>query len=93
MNCQTITFSGHAIQRMFERNLTKNDILLVIQHGEIIANYPEDQPYPSCLLLGFIANNPLHVVLAQDSSKQCYVITTYVPNQTLWNDDFKSRRK
>ncbi|MFG6337693.1 MAG: DUF4258 domain-containing protein [Lachnospiraceae bacterium] len=30
-----------------------NDIIFCIHEGEIIEQYPDDYPYPSCLILGF----------------------------------------
>ncbi len=32
MRCDSITFSGHAITRMFERGLSKNEIVNVIRN-------------------------------------------------------------
>ena len=41
---KNIKFSSHSIQRMFERVISKNDIVKTINQGEIIASYPEDKP-------------------------------------------------
>jgi hypothetical protein len=65
----------------------------VIRLGEVIAEYLDDDPFPSSLLLGFVENRPLHVVVAMElSSKNCYVITAYDPDPHLWEEDFKTRR-
>jgi len=53
MNCERIVFSGHAIQRMFERRLSGSDVRSVLRDGEEIASYPDDAPYSSCIMLGF----------------------------------------
>lgn len=88
-----IKFSGHAIRQMFQRGLKRNDVLAVIQSGEIIIDYPDDTPYPSCLLLGFVQEIPIHVVLATDQTQQMgIVITAYVPDDKLWTNDFRARR-
>jgi hypothetical protein len=93
MECWELIFSGHAVQRMFERGITTDAVRQVIEAGEIITNYPEDQPFPSCLLLGWIQGNPLHVVVAKDEENQeCYVITAYIPAPHLWSTDFRVRR-
>lgn len=42
LNCKTKLFSRHAVQKMFERRITKVDIEHVISSGEIIKNYPDD---------------------------------------------------
>jgi len=92
MECSEVVFSGHAVQRMFERSLKTDDILEVIRGGEEITGYPNDMPYPSVLLLGFVGQTPVHVVIARASDDACHVITTYVPSLDLWNDDFRTRR-
>ena len=94
MNCKRVIFSGHAIRQMFNRRISKNNVLHIIKNGQIIIDYPDDQPYPSCLLLGFIDDKPIHVVLANDKENQTgIVITAYIPDPLLWSDDFKARRK
>jgi hypothetical protein len=66
----------------------------VIQGGEIIMDYPDDKPLPSKLILGFSNGRPIHVVLAYDAANETgYVITAYVPDENLWNNNYKSRRK
>ena len=59
MQCNSIHFSSHAINRMFERGIKPEPIESVIGTGEIVADYPDDDPYPSCLLLGWIDQTPL----------------------------------
>ena len=66
----------------------------MIDKGEVIANYSEDKPYPSALLLGFVDGGPVHVVVARDEQTgDCYVVTGYVPDPKLWADDFRTRRE
>lgn len=94
LDCQHIKFSGHALQRMFERKIGKPDVLSVIAGGEIIAEYPDDTPYPSLLICGFVEQTPLHIVVAFDQPKgECYVVTTYIPAADQWTTDYKTRRK
>jgi hypothetical protein len=60
----------------------------------MIASYPDDIPYPSYLMLGFIGGTPLHVVVGVDANNHhCYVITVYVPDPTRWSEDFKTRKQ
>lgn len=92
MDCITITYSGHALRRLFERGLAPETVRRAIEAGEIIADYPEDQPHPSVLLLGFVEGTPLHVVLARTPEGACIVITAYRPDPLLWSDDFRTRR-
>jgi hypothetical protein len=93
LTCREIIYSGHAVRRMFERDLRPGEVRAVIEGGEIIASYPDDQPYASYLLLRWSHDRPLHVVLAVDiENRRCYVITAYIPDLTLWQPDFKTRR-
>jgi hypothetical protein len=93
MDCDAISFSGHAIQRMFERAISPVDVRTALVTGEVIAEYPDDAPYPSVLISAFVAGRPLHVVAARDdSTKHCYVITVYVPDAAQWGSDFRTRK-
>jgi hypothetical protein len=93
MDFNEIKFSGHAIRQMFQRDLKRDDVLAVIQGGEIIIEYPDDTPYPSCLLLGYVNEIPIHVVLATDCTRQIgIVITAYIPDENLWINGFRTRR-
>ncbi len=93
MNCSSITFSGHAIRRMFARSISNSAVKTAIRGGVIINEYLDDQPYPSFLILWFDNNVPLHVVVAQNSQDDsCYIITAYIPSNELWEEDFKTRK-
>ncbi len=70
-----LIFRNHALKRMFERDIDIEDVRQAIETGKIIANYPEDQPYPSRLLLGWKNNQPLHVVCADNENGDVIVIT------------------
>jgi hypothetical protein len=79
---------------MFQRELGKDEIIKVVSAGEHIAEYPDDRPYPSSLILGYVGSRPVHVVVAQDPQDDaCYVVTAYVPDRSLWSDDFRIRRE
>ena len=62
-----LVFRVHAIQRMFQRRISLDDIRTVLTTGEIIENYPDDVPYPSCLCLGRCESRPIHVVIANNN--------------------------
>ena len=93
MNCARLVFSGHAIQRMFERAIGRDDVKEVVAHGEAVAEYPDDSPYPSRLILGWVNSKPVHVVVAVDrATAACIVITVYQPQPDWWKNDFRTRR-
>lgn len=88
-----VTFRVHALQRMFERRITENDVLLALKKGKIIASYSDDQPYPSRLVLGWQGTRPIHAVVADNEKEnQLIVITVYEPDLKQWNEEFETRR-
>jgi len=92
MDCKELIFSAHAIQRMFERRIETIHIKAIIKYGEIITEYPDDLPFPSYLILGWVNNRPIHAVVAiNGKSKRCYIITAYIPDPSLWSSDFRKR--
>jgi len=79
---------------MFERGISTQDVKNALQTGEVIVNYPDDNPYPSRLVLGFANGRALHVVVARNEQDDMdIVITVYEPNLDVWESDFKRRRK
>ena len=93
MTYKHIFFTGHAVRRMFERGLTKTDVVVVLGQGEVIAGYPDDTPLPSCLKLGFVRGMAIHVVVAEDrTAETCHVVTAYYPDPDLWEPGFRTRR-
>ncbi|MFH0766157.1 MAG: DUF4258 domain-containing protein [Calditrichota bacterium] len=78
---------------MFERGLTRDDVAEVISNGEVIAEYPDDKPLPSVLILGYSEDQPIHVAIAiQAQTGNCLVITVYLPDSEKWEPDFRKRR-
>jgi hypothetical protein len=93
LKCERLVFTGHAIQRMFERGIGKGDVQTVVAVGATIENYPRDTPLPSRLVLGFVGRRPIHVVFAIDSAAAvCIVVTVYEPQPDQWETDFRRRR-
>ena len=94
MVCKEILFSDHAITQMFKRGISVDNVKFVIENGEVVITYPNDQPYPSYLILDYINNRPLHIVLGKDDSlERCIVVTAYEPDESLWEAGFKLKRK
>lgn len=91
---QRLVFRVHAIQRMFERAIAKEDIRQALKTGKTIETYPKDQPYPSRLVLGWVGTRPIHVVVADNPVQQeAIVITVYEPDPAKWETGFEKRRR
>lgn len=83
--------TAHALKRMGLRRITMDEITKVILEGEIIEDYPDDKPFPSCLIMGYIRDGfPLYVVVAL--GKKVYVITAHWLDPSKWLDP-KTRRE
>ncbi|MBD2111785.1 DUF4258 domain-containing protein [Leptolyngbya subtilissima] len=94
MDYQKVVFSGHAVKQMFQRKISRDEVKAVLDYGEVIAEYPEDRPYPSYLMLNMVSQRPIHAVVAKDAETQTiYVVTVYEPDVELWQADFKTRKK
>ena len=87
-----IKWNGHATQRMLKRNIARNDVIYTLMNGEVIEEYPNDYPYPSCLVFCMLSNNfPMHVVCSIGQDK-LWIITVYRPDIFKWHDDYKTRK-
>ena len=76
----------HAVEEAGNDKLTLEEIFHSLYSGEIIEDYPGDEPYPSCLICGENADGePIHSVWAYDEKDQgAILITVYRPNPTRW---------
>ena len=90
---ETIAITQHANRRFNERGISLDDIETAIFSGKIIEEYPDDKPFPSCLILGKSEKNlPLHIVASTDE-EFLYIITAYYPSLEKWENDFMTRKE
>ncbi|MBC6422846.1 MAG: DUF4258 domain-containing protein [Hormoscilla sp. SP5CHS1] len=93
MECENLFFSSHAIQGMFFRRISKDEIKRTIAYGDVIEEKPDDTPFPSYLIRDFVAGRPIHVVFSYDEENDTgYVVTAYIPDIQIWTDNFSKRR-
>ena len=89
---ENFVVTQHALDCLLTRNISILDVQKVIADGEIIKQYEDDKPYPSCLILGLnIEGRILHVVVSHNE-ESIYLITAYYPDLSIWNDNFKNKR-
>lgn len=89
----TIVISGHAKNRCRERGIKQRDIRNCVITGEIIEQYPDDFPFPSCLVFGYsVDNRVIHVVISSEGESG-RIITAYIPNTEKFEYDLKTRRE
>lgn len=89
----TTLFRVHAVQRMFERNISPKKVIQAVQTGEMIEDYSEEMPEPGRLILSFQGKRPFHVVTSENvEANVITIVTVYLPDSDKWSKDFKSRR-
>jgi len=87
-----VRYTNHVMLRILQRGIDIIDVETAIMDGEIIREYPEDYPYPSCQILGRDRNNqPLHTVCGV-SEDHLWLITAYYPDADEWESDWATRR-
>jgi hypothetical protein len=84
-------YRAHAVQRMFERNISVKQIHRVFESGATIEDYSDDMSSPSRLILGWGGKRPIHLVVSE-SGAAAVVITVYSPEPELWTKDFRKRK-
>ena len=88
-----VIVSEHAAERFRQRNIKARDIKHAVFNGEIIEQYPNDFPFPSCLILGkTISGQYIHIVMSDEGSMS-RIITAYYPDGNKWCTDFKQRKE
>ena len=90
-------YTRHARDEMETEELgeiSEDEVVQAILAGRVIEDYPQDKPYPSCLIYGRTSRTrPLHMVCAyaEDVGK-VVIITVYQPSPDQWID-LERRRK
>jgi len=93
VNKPRIIFRVHAVQRMFERNVSARNIAQALDSGEIIEDYSAEMPEPSRLILGYRGKRPFHVVTSENpNTNETIIITVYIPDPGKWSKDFRGRK-
>lgn len=93
VNTDDVILTQHVLERIRERQVERDDLFNIIMSGEIIEQYPNDFPFPSCLILGnSIEGDPLHIVCGLGKNK-VWVVTVYIPDLDEWETDLKTRKR
>lgn len=89
-----VRITDHADEEAEADQLTFDEIYFSVFHGEIIEDYPTDEPYPSCLIYGqTFSGDPIHSVWAYNERNGWVVlITVYRPDPNMWIN-WRERRR
>jgi len=85
--------SRHALRRMVERNISDDMIRRAGASVSIIEDYPDDKYSPSCLVLGFVETEPLHLQVTRNATSNVLIITLYIPTLMHWEMGYTRRRQ
>ncbi len=85
--------SIHAQERLRQRGIRTKDVRACVMSGEIIEQYPDDFPFPSCLIFGHALDGGIIHVVVSDEGTGGRIITAYLPDNTKFEDDLKTRRE
>ena len=88
-----IEWSTHTLARLILKNIPQSAVRQTILTGEVIEDYPQDTPFPSCLVMAWVDGAPYHVVVSLDETTDTvFVITAYEPSLDRFQADFRTRR-
>ncbi len=89
----SLLFRAHAVQRMFEREISVGKVRKALEAADVIEDYSSEMPEPSRLVMGFQGKRPFHIVTSEDDEiMQTTIITVYLPSADKWKKDFRTRR-
>ncbi len=89
---EKIRWTNHVIVRLLQRNISQEDVENALLNGNIIEEYENDYPYPSCLVYGInLKNEVLHIVCGLNET-ELWIITAYYPDNIQWEEDLKTRK-
>ena len=84
----------HATIVRLEQGISTEALARVLLTGDIIERYPDQEPYPACLVLGWLTSgDPLHIVCSKGNIEPALrIVTIYEPEPELWESDCKTRK-
>jgi hypothetical protein len=90
-----ITWRYHALRRLAERGITREQAKRVLTEGTIIEQRPRAKPHPKCLLMAITTGNqPLYVSVGYDpAGDRIYIITVHWLDPRKWEDPWHRRKK
>ena len=78
--------SGHAHKERQEETISTWEIQEALVGCEVLESYSEDPRGPSCLVLGYVKERPIHVVCGRGKNDWLLIVTVYVPRSPKWVD-------
>lgn len=88
-----VNIRDHADEELGNDAIEDDDLYHSVLQGEVIEDYADDKPFPSCLIYGRDKNGRhIHSVWAYSEKHEIAVlITAYIPDPEKWID-YKIRK-
>ena len=90
---EKIRWTNHVMVRLLQRRINQSDVESALLNGEIIEEYENDYPYPSCLVYGITMDNKVLHIVCGSNSIELWIITAYYPDNIEWEEDLKTRKE
>jgi len=92
---EKILWSLHAVKKLRVEGLKKRHVEESLKACDLVEDYQtEGRPLPDCLVLGFIGDEPVHIVVAIDADfDRILLVTVYRPLTERWEDGWKTRKR
>ena len=84
--------SFHAEKERYAEDIKISDLEAAISNGAILENYSDDARGPSCLILGYSQNRPIHIVCGHTDIEWIRIITVYIPKKPKWINERVRKR-
>ena len=93
-SAQKRLYLPHALRQMArpDRMITTEEVRTVVDHGDLVEDYPDDPRGHSCLMVGLGEGGRLVHVICAPKAEYLAIITAYLPDPREWMPGFTQRR-
>jgi len=88
-----VEWRQHAIVRLLERNISREDVAKIVEKGEIREQYHPRGRLPSCLIFGNVEDKVHHVVIAWNEMKRVRMLLLFTCRFYTFRRGFENSQK